>query len=332
MELTNQQINEAIQERVNYAELARLLETDLNAIALQAIPIHAEEQRQLALSQGKTQTEANEIYDKLSAEYVEFKVFFDTGTFNTTIEAQAPGEGQGFYKTPVLITFINGGFSTERGPQIYSLEFRIEAFGFERNFDLNRKIFEGYSRLNQGVIRSKDFNDAQVTSVCDFPIATTPQPYKGFNRFSIFMSWFLTFVYTGQLSNEVSIKINEEEVKTLTFSINRQRVVESAHLTGTPETITINKSQVVSLALSLVYDGTTASKTLLRNIKNSEINKLNEVFILKVNYPQLNVYNQQGDLETSETDIYKCVLVDGSIAINQGGYIILTATFNINEV
>lgn len=332
MAITNQQINEAIQERVNYAELARLLEADLNAIALQAIPIHAEEQRQLALAQGKTTDEANAIYDKLSTQYIEYKVFFDVGTFNTEITAQAPGEGQGMFKTPVLISFINGAFSNERGPQVYSLEFRIEAFGFEQDFDINRKIFEGYSRLNQGAIRSKEFNDAQVTSVCDFPVASTPAPYKGFNRFSIFMSWFLTFVYTGQLSNEVLIELDGDEIKPLTFSLNRQRVVEAAHLTGANETVTINKSQVISFALSMVYDNSDVAKRLLRNIKNPDISKLNEVYELSINYPQLNVYNQQGELVTAETNTYDVVVVDGNATINQGGYLVLTITFNISGV
>jgi hypothetical protein len=329
MELTNQQINEAIQERVNYAELARLLEVDLNAIALQAIPIHAEEQRQLLLAQGKTQTEANELYDKLSAQYIEFQVFFDVGTFNTTIEAQAPGEGQGFFKTPVLISFINGNFSNERGPDVYSLEFRIEAFAFEKDFDISRKIFEGYSRLNQGAIRSKDFNEAQVTSVCDFPVTTSPIPYKGFNRFSIFISWFLTFVYTGQLSNEVIIKLDGDEIKPLTFSINRQRASNSAHLTGDAETKTINKSQVITFGLSMIFDNSDAAKRLLRNLKNSNINKLNELFELSIAYPQLTFFDD-ADIEYIETDTYNCVLVDGSISLNQGSYLMLAVTFNVS--
>jgi hypothetical protein len=329
MPMTNQQINEAIEERVNYAELARLLETDLNAIALQAIPIHAEEQRQLALSQGKTQEEANKIYDDLSSQYIEFQVFFDTGIFNTTLQAQAPGEGQGFFKTPVLISFVNGNFSNQRGPQVYSLEFRIEAFAFEKDFDIARKIFEGYSRLNQGAIRSKEFNEAQVTSVCDFPIATQPSPYKGFNRFSIFISWFLTFVYTGQLSNEVLIKLDNEQIKPLSFSINRQRASNAAHLTGDAETKTVNKSQVITFALSMVYDNSEAALRLLRNLKNSDINKLNETFQLSIGYPQLTFFDD-ADVEYIETDTYNCVLVDGTVSINQGGYMMIAATFNVS--
>jgi hypothetical protein len=324
MAITNTQINEAIQERVNYAELARLLEADLNAIALQAIPIHAEEQRQ-----GKTQAEADAIYDKLALQYIEYKVFFDAGTFNTEITAQAPGEGQGMFKTPVLISFVNGSFSTARGPQVYALEFRIEAFGFEQDFEINRKIFEGYSRLNQGALRNEEFNDAQVTSVCDFPIATIPQPYKGFNRFSIFMSWFLTFVYTGQLSNEVVITLNGSTIEPQNFTINRQRTTEVAHPVGGNETVAINKSQVLSFGLSFIYDNSAIHKTVIRNIKNPELAKLNETFTLTVNYPQLNVYNQQGQLVTAETNTYTVVLVDGGITINQGSYLLVNATFSI---
>jgi hypothetical protein len=115
------------------------------------------------------------------------------------------------------------------------------------------------------------------------------------------------------------------------LSLNRQRVVESAHLTGANETVTINKSQVISIAISLVYDGSEAAKEILRNIKAQNLNKLNEIFELSIAYPQLTFFDD-ADIEYTETDTYTCVLVDGSIAINQGGYIILAATFNISGV
>jgi hypothetical protein len=143
------------------------------------------------------------------------------------------------------------------------------------------------------------------------------------------MSWFLTFVYTGQLSNEVVITLNGSTIEPQNFTINRQRTTEVAHPVGGNETVAINKSQVLSFGLSFIYDNSAIHKTVIRNIKNPELAKLNETFTLTVNYPQLNVYNQQGQLVTAETNTYTVVLVDGGITINQGSYLLVNATFSI---
>lgn len=295
MELTNQQILDAISKRVDYAEIARLLELDLNAIATQVI------------------TE--------SEDYIQFKVFFDIGEFNTTITAQAPGEGQGFFETPVLISLVNGSYTNARGPQLYSLEFRIESFGFEKDYENIRKVLEAYSSINQGAIRSGEFNDALVTSTCDFPVLTTPSPYKGFNRFSAFMSWFLTFVYTGQLSNEVIIKLDGTAIEPTSFNANRQRVSDAAHKVNTSETVSINKSQVLSFAMTFPYNNSDLHKRILRNLKNNDIAKLNEVYVLSIEMP-----------EVGDTNTYNVILTDGSFSLAQGGYLLINATFSISGV
>lgn len=295
MELTNEQILAAISKRVDYAEIARLLETDLNAIAGQVI--------------------------ENPEDFIQFKVFFDMGHFNTTIIAQAPGEGQGFYETPVLISLINGSYSTQRGPQLYALEFRIEAFGFEKDYENIRKIMEAYSALNQGAIRSGEFNDAMITAVCDFPVLGTPAPYKGFNRFSAFMSWYLTFVFTGQLTNSVIIELDAAEIQPLSFNVNRQRISDSAHMVSNAETKSINKAQVLSFGISFPFDNSDLHKRILRNIKNSDITKLNEVYVMTVEMP-----------EVGDTDTYNVVLTDGSYSLAQGGYLLINATFAISGV
>lgn len=309
---TPQEIQIAIGKLIDYKELARLLQSDLNSIANEVL--------------SQTIDVEGTPTPKFPDQYIDFEVFFDVGEFNTYIGVQAPGEGQGFYKTPVLLTAIGGQYSTERGPQVFSLEFRIEAFGFDKDYELVREILSVYSQMNQGKIRNLDGDEfagtMQVVSFSDFPALTTPQQYKGFNRFSGFISLFMTFIYTGQLSNSVQIFLNEEEIKPLSFTVSRQRIGDSAHITGTAETVTINKSQVLSFACSLIYDGSDIHKEILRNIRQADITKLNETFALEINYPETE----------DNADEYEVVITDGRIDVQQGGYLGMVFTMNIAGV
>lgn len=307
---TPQEIQTAIGKLIDYKELARLLQSDLNAIANEVL--------------SQTIDVEGVPTPKYPNQYIDFEVFFDVGEFNTYVTAQAPGEGNGFYKTPVLLTAIGGEYSTERGPQVFSLEFRVEAFGFDRDFELVREVLTVYSQLNQGKIRNLNGDQfagsMQVTSFSDYPALTTPEQYKGFNRFSGFISLFMTFIYTGQLANSVLIYLDGEQLKPLSFTISRQRISDAAQITNTPETVTINKSQILSFACSLVYDGSDIHNDILFNIRKSNSNTLNQVFDLEIGYPQT------GD----DNDEYSVIITDGRIDLQQGGYLTLAFTMNLS--
>jgi len=158
---TNEDIFEQVSRRIDYEELVRILEHDLNHIA------------------NTTWQEGDSI--------LEFKVFFDTDEFNTTVSLQHEGEGQPQLVTPVLVSLITGSYSQPKGPQIFNTTFRIEAFGFANDRERLREVFELYSSLNQGAILSGLFGSSLTTSFTDFPIITPPEPYKGMNRLSVFM-------------------------------------------------------------------------------------------------------------------------------------------------
>lgn len=304
---TPQEIQTAIGKLVDYKELARLLQLDLNAIANEVL--------------SQTIDVEGVPTPKYPDQYIDFEVFFDVGEFNTYITAQAPGEGAGFYKTPVLLTAIGGQYSTERGPQVFSLEFRVEAFGFDRDYELVREVLAVYSQINQGKIRNLE-GDAfagtmQVASFSDYPALTTPAQYKGFNRFSGFISLFMTFIYTGQLSNAVEIKIDNNTITPLSFTVSRQRIQDSAQLTGTTETVSINKTQVLSFACSIVYDDSAILNTLLTDIQSGG---LNTEYTLSIKYPEV----------SATANTYTVVIADGRIDIQQGGYVTLAFTMNIS--
>jgi hypothetical protein len=309
---TPQEIQIAIGKLIDYKELARLLQSDLNSIANEVL--------------SQTIDVEGTPTPKFPNQYIDFEVFFDVGEFNTYVTAQAPGEGRGFYKTPVLLTAIGGQYSTERGPQVFSLEFRIEAFGFDKDYELTREILTVYSQMNQGKIRNLNGDEfagtMQVVSFSDFPALTTPTQYKGFNRFSGFISLFMTFIYTGQLANAVNIILDGDEIKPLSFTVSRQRIGDSAHITGTAETVTINKSQVLSFACSLIYDGSDIHNKILANIRKSLTTNLNETFDLEIIYPET------GD----DLDEYSVIITDGRIDIQQGGYLSMVFTMNIAGV
>lgn len=302
-ELTREQIREVLDSQIDYKELTRLIELDLNILAQELI----------------TQPE----------DYIEFKAFFDFGEFDTTINLQAPGEGNGFYPTPVLVSLIDGNYTTQKGPQVFSTIFTIEAFGFEKDAENLRKIFDAYSKLNQGQIKTDEFGHYKIISFTDFPVMTTPAPYKGMNRLSVFLTLNLSFIYDGQLSNQVKILLDDEEIDLLSFNISRQRIGDSIQRNNKDETETIQKAQILSFSGSFIYNGSDVGKKVIRNIKNLGYG-LNQSFELKV------IYSDIGDLDTNgnmvpDIDIYNVIISEGDITILQGGYLQLTFSMVIND-
>lgn len=292
MAFTTADIIEKIERRVDYAEVARVLQLDLNIIAQQVI------------------TDAQE--------YLEFEVFFDYGEFDTAISAQAPGEGNGFFVTPVLLSLVDGSYTTDKGPQVYQTEFRIEVLAFEQDRENVRAVLEVFSSLNQGAVSADVFANALTTTLTDFPIMSEPLQLKGFTRMNFYMSWLLTFIYTGQLANEVEFKINDEPINFLSFDIKRMRGIDVIHRNNENELSTINKNQSLVFTALLIFDNTDAAVLLLKNIKDLG-SGLNDILELKINYPTI-------DLQ----DTYNVVLTEGDIQIMNGDYVKLSCVFAIN--
>jgi len=296
MAYTTADIITKIEKRIDYAEITRVLELDLNTIAQQVI------------------TDPQE--------YLQFQVFFDYGEFDTTISAQAPGEGNGFLTTPVLLSLVNGSYTTEKGPQVYQTEFRIEVLAFEKDRDNVRAVLEVFSSLNQGNVSADIFANALTTSLTDFPVVSEPLQLKGFTRLTFFLSWLLTFIYTGQLSNEVEYAIDDDPVNFLSFNIKRTRDIDVIHPNDSTELTTINKNQSLIFSGSLIYDNSDAAKVLLKNIKDLGAD-INESFELKITYPTILTD------EEPEEDTYTCVLTEGDIQIISGDYLRLSFTLAI---
>jgi len=282
--MTSEQIIEKLNKRIDYSEIVRLLELDLNVIAQEVL------------------TNPEDL--------IEFKVFFDYGEFDTAVNAQAPGEGAGFFTTPVLLSLIDGDYSTEKGPQVYQTQFRIEVFAFEKDMENVRAILEVYSSLNQGGVPSDLFAPALTTSITDFPVFTQPIQYKGFTRISAFMTWVLTFIYSGQMANEIKVSIDDDELNLLALNIKRTRVGDSVQRNTESETTTVNTGQSLVFSGSFIYDNSDAANSILNNIKNFGSTDLNTVYSLEVEYPSMEV-----------SDTYSVVLTEGDVNIVQGGYV-----------
>jgi hypothetical protein len=159
---TTEQIFDKLNKLIDYRELARILESDLNHIA------------NVTWEEGKP--------------IIEFKAFFDYAEFETAQEVQHEGEGQPQRITPVLLSLMTGDFIELRGPELFNATFRVEAYGFDEDKERLREVFEIFGSLNQGAILSGMFGSTMTTSFTDFPIMTPAEPYKGANRFSVFFS------------------------------------------------------------------------------------------------------------------------------------------------
>lgn len=258
MEITEDLILEKVSNLIDFKEVVSILELDLNTIAQQIITDPQDQ--------------------------IEFKVFFDAGDFDVLVNSQAPGEGMGFNVTPVLLSFVNGTFQTETGPQLLQSQFRIEAFGFKKDMENTRKVFATYSSLNRGTIVTEFTTVAKATSLMDFPVFSEVMQYKGFERVSCYMSWLLTFFYNGQLANEVSYKINGMDINLMDFNIKRLKTGSSIHRNKDTETRTLNTSQILGFTGFTLYDGSDGTKELLTAIKTTT---LNYPITLEVTYPML---------------------------------------------
>lgn len=286
--MTREEIMVALDKTIDYKALSEILEIDLNNIA----------------------TEINETGDPLS-----FKVFFDFNDFDTTIEGQAPGEGEGFYDTPILLSLLDGDFATERGPNIYSLVFNIEAFGFEKDRALIRKVFETYGALNQGKIQKEEISNAHSISFVSFPMITQPMPYKGQNRFSIFMSWTLTSIFEGQLTNDIKLEVEDEEIACTILNYQRKNNLETTQPNTEPILKNYSTSSFRAISGQFIYKNKPKEKEILQEILGNTVGK---TFQIKLTFPLA---------EVEET--YNMVLESGNISIIEGG--ILSIEFSFAE-
>jgi hypothetical protein len=183
-----------------------------------------------------------------------------------------------------------------------------------------REIFEVFSSLNQGAIVTGLLGSNMATSFTDFPIMTPPEPYKGFNRLSVFMVWNLNFIYSGLLSNEIEITLDNENLDVQNLTIGRERTFNSIQRSNEDESVSLAHTQILTFGGSIIYDGSNAAKKLLRNIKNLG-HELNEIFTLTVKYPELD-----------ETDTYKVIVNSGNISIPAGGIISLDFTMILEDL
>jgi hypothetical protein len=130
----------------------------------------------------------------------------------------------------------------------------------------------------------------------------------------------MNFIFSGQLGNDVKIRIDNEEIDFTIFTVRRERVQDTIQRNNEDETKTITRSQMLVFSGGIVYDGKDVSKKLLRNIKNLEQGLL-ENFTLEIEYPTI-----------EDTDTYNVLLVDGEVTIPTGGVIDLNFTMAITDV
>ena len=257
--MTYEDIQNAINKQIQYQELADLLEVDLNNIS----------------------DRINEDPQKL----IVFKVFFDTGEFNTVVQEGGHGEGTGFRITPILLRFVNGDYGTLKGPQFFSTVFNIEVLGYDDQRTELRKIFETYSYMNQGII-DKDEVGIYITKTLEFPIFSEPFQLKGEMRTQGFMRLFINYMHNGQMSNDVIYKLDGGEALIQGFALSRQRTPRADQMNSETETTNIYESQVITFSGSMLYDGSYAAKKLFRGLKTLN-SGLNQKYRFEVIYPNI---------------------------------------------
>jgi hypothetical protein len=130
----------------------------------------------------------------------------------------------------------------------------------------------------------------------------------------------MNFIFSGQLGNNVKIRVDGEEIYFRNFTVRREREQDTIQRNNEDETKTIARSQILVFSGGIIYDGKEVSKKLLRNIKNLG-QGLVENFELEIEYPAV------GDIDT-----YNVLLLDGEITIPSGGVIDLIFTMAVTDV
>lgn len=287
MSFTNQDILNKINKQINYEELAQSLQSDLNIITEQVI---------------------TNIED-----FLEFKVFFDAGEFDSAVELLAPGEGVGTQLTPVLLSLVSGEYSDHKNPEIFNLQFRIEAMGFMEHKKELRSVLEVFSSLNQGAILT-DFFGAQAVSTTDFPVLTEPFQLKGFERVSAFMSWGITFVFEGELTAGMGFELNSVPIDVRGFMVKRSKTGKPIQKVGSPEQTKKYDSQLMVLSGGVIYKQDAGLDNLLKAIVEKDYG-LQTTYSFKVRYNDSLSYT------------YNVYLDDGELIAIDGGYVHLNFVF-----
>lgn len=294
MSYNRDDILNATRRLIDYESVRDLLEHDLNTIA--------------------------DILVDDPQEIIEFQVFLDAGEFDTYIAAQAPGEGRGFFKTPVMLYIVGGEFATEKGPQVYNIEYEIQTFSFERDREMIRKILETYAVQNQGRIDSDAETSSKVIRTVSFPTGLAPMEYKGMTRMSFIQGMYMAHIFAGQLFNDIIFRVDGDELDVLTYIISRKRIQGSGQENEQNEAVVKNTSQSLFLTMSFIYDKSAAALNILNNVRRKG-KGLEQQFAVEVIYP---------DIE--EADYYAMTITEGEITGSAGSHLQLTVNMALTEV
>lgn len=301
MSYTNEDILKITNGLIDFQKIARELELDLNNIA------------QVVL----------ERTPEYPQNMIEFIIFTDFERYNRHIKLQAPGEGSGFRKTPVMLHRFGGDFATEKGPKIYTFTLGLEAYGFENDRNYLYQIFSTLAELKHGKVVElaaiDGTHNGSVVQIFNLPSFGNPIQESGMNRIEVGLEFSLTYVYDGLMFNQNKISLNGHKLDALQMSLTRSRAISSGQKNSESDIGVVNKSQALVLSLMMVYDKTPATKMVFDNIRKLGAG-LNTAIDVTVEY-------------LDETpDNYRMVITDGTISGMAGGYLVLECVMNLAPI
>ena len=131
----------------------------------------------------------------------------------------------------------------------------------------------------------------------------------------------MSYMYDGQMSNEVVMTIDSDPLVTQSFSIARARNSKSNQENNHQEVVTIYENQILTFSGSMLFDNSAAAVKLLNNIKTLD-SGINTEYALAITYPAI----------SATPDTYIVSLGSGNISINEGGVITLNFVLTLAEV
>lgn len=283
---------------IDYKELNRLIELDLNTIA-------------------ETYLSTLEGYPE---NMIQFEVFDDFGTFNKYIELQGPGIGQQTPITPVLISNLGGSFNNEKGPEVYMLNFEMQAYGFEDDHLNLRNIFTIYAEIKHGKteylesITGEDGGSASYYHM--LPAFGVPVSDGGVRRITLFQNYGMTIVKEGKLFNQAVFTYDGHELDVLAFNVQKSKQTGSGQKNSQAFIGTQAESQTIVVSLNMISDDSRGSRLLSEDIRKYHVG-LNQKREISITYPG------------EAPDSYTVILTDGGIQGTAGGYFTINATFNL---
>lgn len=245
-----------------------------------------------------------------------FQIYADLGEYDSAKKVKV-GNNPATLPIPGVLRTISGAFDTTEEADSYSATYTLELLGFESNYEATKDLIFNFAHANTGV--SDVFAGDGYTSIFayDLPQIGSIYNFNGANRAPMFLSFDITFVKSGILSDTITITLNGTPLPIIQASFSRNKIIDKKTYSDGVEREAQNQEQELVLDTTILYTSTLGVSTIRDSI--FENNVMNTTYVINYN---------DGIIDKT----YTMVITASNINLATGAYATLQASFAIAKV